>query len=188
MCFLIYFVSLIEFHNSDTGWASTDCSGAELGDGLGALSDGVLGELTGEEEPDGGLDFPGGDGGPLVVVGKTGGLGGNALKDVVHEGVHDGHGLGADASVGVDLLQDLVDVDRVRFLPLLTFLLAISLGDGLGGLTGLLGGFSGGLGRHVVRMPALTILKVFIWRKWIRPFRRCRSSLLIGRSLIRGGV
>ena len=121
-----------------------------LGDSLGALRDGVLGQFTGEEQPDGGLDFPGGDGGPLVVVGKTGGLGGNALKDVVHEGVHDGHGLGADASVGVDLLQDLVDVDRVRFLPLLTFLLAISLGDGLGGLSGLLGGFSGGLGWHDV--------------------------------------
>ena len=110
----------------------------------------MLGQFTGEEKPDGSLDFPGGDGGPLVVVGKTGGLGGDALEDVVDEGVHDGHSLGADASVGVDLLEDLVDVDRVRFLPLLAFLLAISLGDGLGGLAGLLGSFSGGLGWHVV--------------------------------------
>ena len=110
----------------------------------------MLGQFTGEEKPDGSLDFPGGDGGPLVVVGKTGGLGGDALEDVVDEGVHDGHGLGADASVGVDLLEDLVDVDRVRFLPLLAFLLAITLGDGLGGLAGLLGSFSGCLGWHVV--------------------------------------
>ena len=109
----------------------------------------MLGQFTGEEEPDGSLDFPGGDGGSLVVVGKTGGLGGDALEDVIDERVHDGHSLGADASVGVNLLEDLVDVDRVRFLPLLAFLLAISLGDGLGGLTGLLGSFSGGLGRHV---------------------------------------
>ena len=123
--------------------------GGVLGDGLGALRDGVLGQFTGEEEPDSSLDFPGGDGGPLVVVGKTGGLGGDALEDVIDERVHDGHSLGADASVGVDLLEDLVDVDRVRFLPLLAFLLAISLGDGLGGLAGLLGSFSGGLGRHV---------------------------------------
>ncbi|CAL4125574.1 unnamed protein product, partial [Meganyctiphanes norvegica] len=107
-------------------------------------------QLTGKEQPDGGLDFPGGDGGPLVVVSETGSLGGDALEDVVHERVHDGHGLGADASVGVDLLQDLVDVDRVRFLPLLTLLLAISLGDGLGGLAGLLGSLSGGFGWHVV--------------------------------------
>ena len=108
----------------------------------------MLGKFTGEEQPDGCLDFPGGDGGPLVVVGKTGGFGGDAFEDVVDKGVHDGHGLGADTSVGVDLLQDLVDVDRVRFLPLLAFLLAISLGDGLGGLAGLFGSFSRGLGWH----------------------------------------
>ena len=40
-----------------------------LGDGLGSLRDGVLGQLSGQEEPDSGLDLPGGDGGPLVVVG-----------------------------------------------------------------------------------------------------------------------
>ena len=108
----------------------------------------MLGQFTGEEQPDGGLDFPGGDGGTLVVVSKTGGFGSDALEDVVDKGVHDGHGLGADTSVGVDLLQDLVDVDRVGFLPLLAFLLAISLGDGLGGLAGLLGSFTGGLGWH----------------------------------------
>ena len=126
------------------GYDLTKCllGGGVFGDGLGALRDGVLGEFTGEEEPDGGLDFPGGDGGPLVVVGETGGLGGDALEDVVDEGVHDGHGLGADASVGVDLLEDLVDVDGVRFLPPLALLLAISLGDGLGGLAGLLGSLS----------------------------------------------
>ena len=109
-----------------------------LGDGLGALRDGVLGQLTGQEQPHGGLDFPGGDGGSLVVVGKTGGLGGDALKEVVHKRVHDGHGLGADASVWVNLLQDLVDVDGVGFLPLLALLLAISLGNGLGGFSSLL--------------------------------------------------
>ena len=110
----------------------------------------MLGQLTGKEKPDGGLDFPGGDGGSLVVVGKTGGLGGDALEDVVDERVHDGHSLGADASVGVDLLEDLVDVDGVAFLPLLALLLAITLGDGLGGLAGLLGSLSGGFGWHVV--------------------------------------
>ena len=90
--------------------------GGVLGDGLGALRDGVLGQLTGEEEPDSGLDLPGGDGGALVVVGQAGGLSGNALKDVVDKGVHDAHGLGGDASVGVHLLQDLVDVDSLGLL------------------------------------------------------------------------
>ena len=122
--------------------------GGVLGDGLGALRDGVLGQLSGEEQPDGGLDLPGGDGGPLVVVGQAGGLGGDALKDVVDEGVHDGHGLGGDTGVGVHLLQDLVDVDGIGLLPA-PLLLLVSLGDVLLGLAGLLGGLSGGLGRHV---------------------------------------
>ena len=60
-----------------------------LGDGLGALRHGVLGQLTREEEPDSGLDLAGGDGGPLVVVSQTAGLSGDSLEDVVHERVHD---------------------------------------------------------------------------------------------------
>ena len=47
-------------------------SGAELGDSLGALGDGVLGELTGEEEADGSLDLAGGEGVLLVVADETG--------------------------------------------------------------------------------------------------------------------
>jgi hypothetical protein len=113
-----------------------------LGDGLGSLGDGVLGQLSGQEEPDGGLDLPGGDGGPLVVVGQTGGLGGDPGEDVVDEGVHDGHGLGGDTGVGVHLLQHLVDVDGVRLLPLLVPLFLVSLSNGLGGLAGLLGSLS----------------------------------------------
>lgn len=56
--------------------------GGVLGDGLGALGDGVLGQLAGEDEPHGGLDFARGDGGLLVVGGELGGLGGDALEDV----------------------------------------------------------------------------------------------------------
>ena len=40
------------------------------------------------------------------------GLGGDALEDVVDERVEDEHGLVGDAGVGVDLLEDLVDVGR----------------------------------------------------------------------------
>ena len=122
--------------------------GGVLGDSLGALRDGVLGQFTRQQEADSSLDLPGGDGGPLVVVGKAGGFGSDALEDVVHEGVHDGHGLGGDTSVRVDLLEDLVDVDAVGFLPP-ALLLLVALGDRLLGLTGLLGCLSGGLGRHV---------------------------------------
>ena len=86
-------------------------SGAELGDGLGALSDGVLGELSGEEKSDGSLDLAGGEGVLLVVSDETGRLRGDLLEDVVDERVHDGHGSLGDAGLGVDLLEDAVDVD-----------------------------------------------------------------------------
>ena len=113
-----------------------------LGDGLGSLGDGVLGQFSGQEEPDSGLDLPGGDGGPLVVVGQAGSFGSDPLEDVVDERVHDAHGLGGDTGVGVDLLQNLVDVDGIGFLPLLLSLFLITLGDGLLGLAGFLGGLS----------------------------------------------
>ena len=87
--------------------------GLELGDGLGALGHGVLGELTGKEKADGGLDLAGREGALLVVAGQTGGLKGEALKDVVDERVQDGHSALGDTSVGVNLLQHLVDVGAV---------------------------------------------------------------------------
>ena len=98
----------------------------------------MLGQFTGEEQTDCGLDFPGGDGGATVVVCQAGSLGGDTLEDVVHERVHDRHGLAGDSSVGVDLLQHFVDVDGVRLPPLLPALLvSYALGLCLGG--GLLG-------------------------------------------------
>ena len=118
-----------------------------LGDSFGALRHGVLSQLTGQKQTDGRLDLATGDGGTLVVVRQTAGLGGNALEDVVDERVHDGHGLAADARVGVHLLQDLVNVDGIGFLPLLLALLV--LGDVFLGLAGLLGGLATSLGRHV---------------------------------------
>ena len=119
-----------------------------LGDSLGSLRDGVLGQLTGQEEPDSSLDLPGGDGGPLVVVGELAGLSGDALEQVVDERVHDAHGLGGDTGVGVHLLQDLVDVDGIGLLPLALPLLLVALGDRLGSFTRLCSRLSRILGRH----------------------------------------
>ena len=100
--------------------------GGVLGDGLGSFGDGVLGQFSGEKESDSGLDLSGGDGGLLVVLGESGGLVGDALEDVGHERVHDGHGLGGDSGVGVDLLEDFVDVNGVRLLSLSSSLLLVS--------------------------------------------------------------
>ena len=124
-------------------------AGSVLGHRLGALADSVLGELTGEKETHSSLDLSGGDGGTLVVVGQTGGLGSDALEDVIHERVHDRHGLAGDTGVRVHLLQHFVDVDGVRLPPLLPALLvSYALGLCLGG--GLLGSLGCWLGWHGV--------------------------------------
>ena len=101
----------------------------------------MLGELSGEEESDGGLDFTGGEGVLSVVSDESGGLGGDLLEDVVDEGVHDGHGSLGDSGLGVDLLEDSVDVDGESL---------GSLGSSLGGLSSsvLSGGVSSGFSGH----------------------------------------
>jgi hypothetical protein len=118
-----------------------------LGDCLGAFRHGVLGQLTGQKQTDGRLDFPASDGRTLVVVGKTRRLSSDALENVVDETVHDRHGFRGDASVGVDLLQHFVDVNGVALLPL-ALLLLVSLGNVLLGLAGLLRCFPADLGGH----------------------------------------
>ena len=81
-------------------------------DGLGALGHGVLGEFSMlHDEAHGGLDLAGRHSGLLVVASELGSLGSDLLEHVVDDGVHDGHGIGGDAGVGVHLLEHLVDVD-----------------------------------------------------------------------------
>ena len=75
----------------------------------------MLGELTWEEESDGGLDLAGGESVLLVVSDEAGALGSDLLEDIVDERVHDAHGSLGDASLWVDLLEDSVNVDREGF-------------------------------------------------------------------------
>ena len=100
----------------------------------------MLGELTGEEELDSGLDLSGGESVLLVVSDELGRLGGDLLEDVVDEGVHDGHGSLGDAGLGVHLLEDTVDINGERFNSLLllgdNINLGLSGGDGLAGSLG----------------------------------------------------
>ena len=73
---------------------------------LGSLRDGMLGQFTGKNESDGSLDLSRRNGRLLVVLSKFGSFGSDSLKDVVDEGVQDGHGTVGDTSGGVDLLED----------------------------------------------------------------------------------
>ena len=121
-----------------------------LGDSLGSFADGVLGQFTRQEETNCSLDFARRDRFLLVLERETRSFGSDTLEDVVDEGVHDAHGLGRNSDIGVDLLQDVVDVDGIGLLPL-GLLLLVSLGDGLGGLSCSFGSLSGGLWGHVDR-------------------------------------
>jgi len=98
--------------------------------GLGALRHGVLGELTREHQAHSGLDLSGREGDLLVVTSQAGSLTSKSLEYIVDERVHDGHTLLGDASLGVDLLQHLVDVAGVALQALTT--------SATGGLLGLL--------------------------------------------------
>lgn len=111
----------------------------------------MLRELSGEDEADRGLDLARRDGRLLVVRSELRGLAGcerrrrvskpcsyegegngltNPLENVVDERVEDEHGLVRDTRVGVDLLQDLVDVRRVGLLADTLLLLLVALGGG----------------------------------------------------------
>ena len=117
-----------------------------FGDSFGSLADGVFSQLAGQKETDSSLDLPRSDGRSLVVVSEAGSFSGDSLEDIVDKAVHDGHSFAADTGVGVHLLQHLVDVDAVTFLPPPLSLLV----SGTGGLclTSLLGTFRANLGWH----------------------------------------
>lgn len=70
----------------------------------------MLGQFSGQDESDRGLDLTGRDRRLLRVRGELGGFGGDALEDVVDEGVENGHGLVGDTGIGVDLLKDWANV------------------------------------------------------------------------------
>ena len=75
----------------------------------------MFGQFSWEDKTDSSLDFATGDGGFTVVGNQFAGFGGDFTKDVVDEGVHDGHTFLGHTSVGVDLFQYLVNVNSEGF-------------------------------------------------------------------------
>ena len=90
----------------------------------------MLCKLSWKHKTNSGLDLAGRKSCLLVVGSKLSCLSSDTLKDIVDEGVHDGHTLLGDSSVGVDLLEHLVDVGGVGFDALLAALLLVA-GGGL---------------------------------------------------------
>jgi len=100
-----------------------------FGHGLGALAHGVLGQLTRQQQAHARLYFTTRYGRTAIVVRQLGRLVGDALENVIDKRVHDAHGLGRDARVGMHLLQHFVNVDGIRlFAFLVAFLAAVALG------------------------------------------------------------
>jgi len=60
------------------------------------------------------------------VVGQLGSFIGDSFEDVIHERVHDAHSLAGNTSIWMNLLQHLVNVDSISFLPSLTALLLVA--------------------------------------------------------------
>lgn len=82
-----------------------------------SLEQGVLlGQFAGKNESNRCLNFPRRDGRLLVVCSKLGGFSGYTLEDIVDERVQNRHGLSRNTSVGMNLLEDFVDVRRVCLL------------------------------------------------------------------------
>ena len=94
--------------------------------GLSPFRVGTLGQFFGQQQSHCALDLRNIDGCSLVVVGESRGFSSDSIEHVVHKAVHDWHSLGADSSLGVNLLQHFVDVERVGFSPLLSLLLVSS--------------------------------------------------------------
>ena len=108
----------------------THLSAGELGDSLGTLRDGVLGELTRKDEPDSSLDFPGGKRTLVAIADKIATFTSNAVEGIVNQVVQDSHRLLADTSLGVHLLEYPQDVGGIRLMSLSVDLLTGLLGTG----------------------------------------------------------
>merc|ERR1711962_1561820 len=102
-----------------------------LCDGLGAPRHSMLGKFSWQKEANSCLDLTRGDSGPLVVMGQLAGFSSDPLEEIVDKRVHDGHGLGRDSSVRVNLLQYLVDVNGIGLLPLALLLFLVTFSDRL---------------------------------------------------------
>ena len=81
-----------------------------FGDGFGTFRNGVFRKFSWKHKADRRLDFTWRQSLFAWVACKTDGLGCNALKGVVDERVHDGHGFATDTGVWVHLFENFVDV------------------------------------------------------------------------------
>lgn len=93
--------------------------GCKLGDCLGALGNGMFGKLSGKTRTDGRLNITSRQHGATADATELVGTFDQSLDEVMAQRVGLGHSSRADASVRMNLLQDLVDVGLVAIKRLL---------------------------------------------------------------------
>ena len=98
----------------------------KLGDSLGPLADGMPRQLPRNQEPNSSMDISRRQGWPFQILCKSSAFLCETFKHVVHERIHYAHGFAGDTTVGMDLLQDLVDKVRITFRLSLPFRLGNS--------------------------------------------------------------
>jgi len=104
--------------------------GIELGHSLGSLAYSMLSEFSRQQETNSGLDLSASDSVLLHTTQKHANNSAHLSSEPVDEGVHDAHSILANSSVGMNLLQNLVDVGLVGTI--------VTLGVATLALTGLL--------------------------------------------------
>lgn len=62
------------------------------------------------------MDFPASQRLLLTVTDELNGLSGQAVEHIINEAVHDRHRLLGDPNIGMDLLEDLINVPRLTTL------------------------------------------------------------------------
>ncbi len=82
-----------------------------FGDGFSSFGNSVSGEFSWEDKFDSWLNFSGWQSSSLVESNQFWSFSGDSVEGVVNEGVHDVHGFLGNTNIGVDLLEDLVDID-----------------------------------------------------------------------------
>lgn len=140
-----------------------------LSDSLGTFRDGVFCQLTRQQKSNSCLDFPTGDCWSFVVVGQTRRFSSDSFENVVHERIHDRHGLAGNTSVGMDLFQDFVDVDSETFLPALLPLLFVTGTDALLSLSGFFDSLSWSLWGHFVTLSIEVESRNEVWAEISQP-------------------
>lgn len=110
---------------------SASLCGGVFRNGLGTFADGVLSQLTGQNQTNGRLDFATTDGRALVVVCQARRLRSDTAENIFNKTVHDTYCVRRNASARMHLLQHFVNIDCVGFITFAFLLILVRFSEDL---------------------------------------------------------